>query len=73
MTHSQLEDLLGSRMREVTRSLVQDHLNLRALTETRVADVVDAGGVERTRIERGRPRVLATVGAGARPAGAPRD
>ena len=34
LTHSQLEDLLGSRMREVTRSLFQDHLNLRALTET---------------------------------------
>ncbi|MGW4518352.1 ISKra4 family transposase [Streptomyces sp. NPDC004393] len=61
LTHSQLEDLLGSRMREVTRSLFQDHLNLRALTETRVADVVDADGVERTRIERGRTRVLATV------------
>jgi hypothetical protein len=61
LTHSQLEDLLGSRMREVTRSLFQDHLNLRTLTETRVADVVDADGVERTRIERGRPRVLATV------------
>ncbi len=61
LTHSQLEDLLGSRMREVTRSLFQDHLNLRALTETRVAGVVDADGVERTRIERGRTRVLATV------------
>ncbi|GAB3177983.1 hypothetical protein GCM10027162_28330 [Streptomyces incanus] len=61
LTHSQLEDLLDSRMREVTRSLFQDHLNLRALTERRVADVVDAGGVERTRIERGRGRVLATV------------
>jgi hypothetical protein len=61
LTHSQLEDLLGSRMREVTRSLFQDHLNLRALTEIRVAGVVDADGVERTRIERGRRRVLATV------------
>ncbi|MGW3661534.1 hypothetical protein ACWD6R_40675, partial [Streptomyces sp. NPDC005151] len=61
LTHSQLEDLLGSRMREVTRSLFQDHLNLRSLTETRVPQVVDADGVERTRIERGRGRVLATV------------
>lgn len=61
LTHSQLEDLLGLRMREVTRSLFQDHLNLRALTETRAADVVDADGVERTRIEHGRGRVLATV------------
>jgi hypothetical protein len=61
LTHSQLEDLLGARMREVTRSLFQDHLNLRSLTETRVPEVVDADGVERTRIERGRKRVLATV------------
>jgi hypothetical protein len=61
MTHSQLEDMLGLRMREVTRSLFQNHLNLRALTETRVADVVDANGVARTRIEHGRGRILATV------------
>jgi hypothetical protein len=61
MTHSQLEDMLGSRMREVTRRLFQDHLNLRALTETRVPDVVDADGIERTRIEHGRTRTLATV------------
>jgi hypothetical protein len=61
MTHSQLEDMLGLAMREVTRSLFQDHLRLRALTEVRVADVVDAHGVERTRIERGRTRTLGTV------------
>ena len=61
MTHSQLEDMLGLAMREVTRSLFQDHLRLRALTEVRVADVVDAHGVERTRIERGRTRILGTV------------
>jgi len=61
MTHSQLEDMLGSRMREVTRALFQDHLNLRALTEVRVPDVVDADGIERTRIEHGRTRTLSTV------------
>jgi hypothetical protein len=61
MTASQLEDMLGARMREVARSLFQDHLNLRALTETRATDVVDAGGAPRTRIERGRIRGLATV------------
>lgn len=61
MTHSQLEDMLSVRMREVTRSLFQDHLRLRALTEQRVPDVVDAEGVERTRIERGRTRILATI------------
>ncbi|MFE9240467.1 ISKra4 family transposase [Streptomyces sp. NPDC007007] len=61
LTHSQLEDLLGSRMREVTRQLFQDHLRLRELTEQRLPEVVDASGVERTRIERGRSRTLATV------------
>ena len=35
LTHSQLEDLLSARMREVTRQLFQDHLDLRSLTEQR--------------------------------------
>jgi hypothetical protein len=61
LTHSQLEDLLSSRMREVTRQLFQDHVRLRELTEQRLPEVVDAAGVERTRIERGRSRILATV------------
>ncbi|WP_435835085.1 ISKra4 family transposase [Streptomyces antibioticus] len=61
MTHAQLEDLLGLRMREVTRQLFQDHLTLRARDEVRVDQVVDVAGVERTRIERGRHRTLATV------------
>jgi hypothetical protein len=61
MTHSQLEDMLGAAMREVTRALFQDHLSLRSLTESRVPEVVDADGVQRTRIERGRRRILATV------------
>ena len=61
LTHSALEDLLAARMREVTRQLFQDHLDLRAVREDRVGQVVDAAGVERTRIERGRARILATV------------
>lgn len=61
LTHSQLEDLLSVRMREVTRSLYQDHLTLRAVTEQRLPEVADARGVERTRIERGRARDLTTV------------
>jgi hypothetical protein len=48
-------------MREVTRQLFQDHLDLRAVRERRAGQVVDATGVERTRIERGRSRILATV------------
>ncbi|MFC9331777.1 ISKra4 family transposase [Kitasatospora sp. NPDC057015] len=61
LTHSALEDLLAARMCEVTRQLLQDHLDLRAVREERAGQVVDAAGVERTRIERGRARILATV------------
>ncbi|MGW2512329.1 hypothetical protein ACWC0A_23645 [Streptomyces scopuliridis] len=61
LTHSGLEDLLAARMREVTRQLFQDHLDLRAVRERRADPVFDAAGVERTRIERGRTRILATV------------
>ncbi|MDX3578139.1 hypothetical protein [Streptomyces sp. FL07-04A] len=50
-------------MREVTRHLYQDHLRLRELTEQRIEEVVDAVGQECTRIERGRRRILSTVGA----------
>ncbi|MGX1678618.1 hypothetical protein ACWIFK_10755 [Streptomyces althioticus] len=48
-------------MREVARQLLHDHLALRAGEEERVAEAVDAAGVERTRIERGRRRRPATV------------
>lgn len=61
LTHSQLEEVLGADMREVTRALYQDHLRLRELTEQREPEVVDAKGVARTRIERGRKRTLSTV------------
>ncbi|WST82428.1 hypothetical protein OG762_50425 (plasmid) [Streptomyces sp. NBC_01136] len=61
MTHARLEDLLGARMREVTRQLFQDHLTLRARDEVRRQEVVDTAGVGRSRIERGRRRMLATV------------
>ncbi|WP_326741976.1 hypothetical protein [Streptomyces sp. NBC_01768] len=56
MTHSRLEDLLGARMREVTRQLFQDHLTLQARDEARTDRVVDTAGVERTRIERSQHR-----------------
>lgn len=61
MTHGELEDMLAERMREVTRQLFQDHLDLRTLREQRVPEVVDADGGERTRIERGRTRKISTV------------
>jgi hypothetical protein len=61
MTHSQLEEVLQARMRQVTRILFQDHLDLRALREQRVEVVADAEGIERNRIERGRARSLSTL------------
>ncbi|SCD56155.1 hypothetical protein GA0115237_1030114 [Streptomyces sp. ScaeMP-6W] len=61
MAHAQLEELLGTRMREVTRQLFQDHLTLRARDGARREEVVDAAGVGRSRIEWGRHRTLATV------------
>jgi hypothetical protein len=44
-----------------SRQLFQDHLTLRAGDEVRLEEVVDAAGVERTWIERGRRRRLVTV------------
>lgn len=61
MTHAQSEDLLGAWMREVIRQLFRDHLTLRATDEVRREEVVGAAGAERSRIERGRHRMPATV------------
>ncbi|MDX3640901.1 hypothetical protein [Streptomyces sp. MB09-02B] len=60
LTHAQLEELLGADARG-RPAAAPCHLALRAGEEERVAEVVDAAGVERTRIERGRRRRLATV------------
>ena len=62
LTHAQLEDDLGERSRELTRSLYQDHLDLRAAREIRLPEgAAGADGVVRTRAERGRQRDLATI------------
>ena len=61
MTHAQLEDLLGARMREVTRQVFQEHLTLRARNEDRHDQVVDTAATGCSRTERGRHRTLATV------------
>ncbi len=61
LTHSELEEQLGSRGRELTRALLQDHLDLRAVREQRRAQVTGADGVTRTRAEAGHTRPLATV------------
>ena len=62
LTHTQLEGHLAQRSRELTRSLFQDHLDLRACREQRIPEgVTGAEGMVRTRAERGRQRELATV------------
>jgi Uncharacterised protein family (UPF0236) len=61
ITHGQLERELSVRMREVTRRLFQDHLDLREVREKRATVVADAEGIERNRIERHRRTGLDTV------------
>jgi hypothetical protein len=62
ITHGQLERELSTRMREVTRVLFQDHLDLREVREERVsAPVADHEGISRNRIERHRRTGLDTV------------
>lgn len=60
-THAQLEERLAGQGRELTRLLLQDHLDLRAVREQRQQRVVDAEQVAHTRIEGGHQRGLATV------------
>src|SRR5680860_1188376 len=61
LTHGELEDQLEARGRELLRQLFQDHLDLRALHETPLDEVVDAAEVARTTVEAGHERTLATV------------
>ena len=60
LSHSDLEDRLEIEGRQLVRQLFQDHLDLRALRESR-AEVVGADGVSRGRVETGHARELATV------------
>jgi hypothetical protein len=61
LTHAELEDQLGGRGRELQRLLFQAQLDLRALREQRRGGVAGAGGIVRTRVEKGHARPLATV------------
>lgn len=61
VTHGELERELSVRMREVTRTLFQDHLTLRERDEQRAAQVVDGEGIGRNRIERHRTAALDTI------------
>lgn len=60
--HEVLEDWLSAGCRELTRLLLQDHLRLRTVTETRRDDVVGAGeDGPRRRVEVGHVRTVSTI------------
>lgn len=61
LRHDQLEERLQVEGRELLRSLMQDHLDLRAVREERLPEVTGADHVPRTRVEQGHRRGLATV------------
>jgi hypothetical protein len=60
-THAELEDQLSVAGRELMRTLLQDHVDLRASREVRVESVTGADGVERRAVEPAHERGLATV------------
>lgn len=61
LTHAELEDQLDRRGRELLRLMLQDHLSLRAATESRLEAVVDAEAVTHGAVESGHRRPLATI------------
>jgi hypothetical protein len=61
LSHGELEDRLQVDARELFRLLLQDHLDLRAINEPRIALVRDAAEVSRTNAEPGHSRSLGTV------------
>jgi hypothetical protein len=60
VTHAELEDRLHSDGLALLRQLLQDSLDLRAVRECRLAEVLDGGGGVRAVAENGRERLLAT-------------
>ncbi|HEY5181754.1 MAG TPA: ISKra4 family transposase [Dermatophilaceae bacterium] len=61
LSHGELEERLQVDARELFRQLLQDHLELRAVSEPRIADVTDAERVPRPTAESGHSRGLTTV------------
>lgn len=61
LSHSDLEDQLGDRGRELLRRMYQDRLDLSALTEKRLEEVADAEGVTHATLERGHRRPLTVI------------
>jgi hypothetical protein len=60
LSHGELEELLDTEGRALLRQLLQDHLELRALREARVA-VTDAAGITRPSVEEGHHRTLGSL------------
>jgi hypothetical protein len=61
LSHDRLEELLDTRGRQLLRQLLQDHLDLRAVRETRADQVTGADGRVRCAVEHGHTRQLATL------------
>jgi hypothetical protein len=61
LSHGELEERLQAEARELFRHMLQDHLDLRAQSEPRIADVRDIERVPRPTAEPGHSRGLATV------------
>jgi hypothetical protein len=61
LRHADLETEIITRFRALACQAEQEHLDLRAEREPRLAEVVDADGVGRGRADTGRERSLATV------------
>ncbi|MCQ4079681.1 hypothetical protein NGB36_03475 [Streptomyces sp. RB6PN25] len=60
-THAELEEQIGAAGRELMRTLLQDHLDLRTVREKRQSARTGADQVERRFVERCHTRQLATV------------
>ncbi len=61
-THAEVEEHLTQRSRQLTRQLLQDHLDLRAASEQRRPEgVTGTDQTTRTRVEHGHTRALTTV------------
>jgi len=61
LDHAELEEQLMVRGRELQRQLLQDHLDLRAVREGRLPEVIGEDQVTRWHAEFGHERLLATV------------
>jgi hypothetical protein len=61
LSHADLEERLTVEAREMTRVLLQDHLDLRAVREERLGEVVGDDAVVRRHAERGHTRALTTL------------